>query len=110
MVKLKNYGKSKFEFSWKGPYHVVGFGIVPSTYYLMDSTGKRMDYTVAQDNMAPWLAPLGSNQEYRYDPTPREIVDPASALVDRSCEGKTDRYKDLKKRVGIPIRVPSNMQ
>jgi hypothetical protein len=31
MVKLKNYGKTKFEFSWKGPYSIVGGGIVPGT-------------------------------------------------------------------------------
>ena len=108
MVKLKNFGKSKFEFSWKGPYHVVGFGIVPSTYYLMDSNGKRIDYTVAQDNLAPWLAPLGSNQDFAYNPTLEEI-DPAVPLAEyRSCEGRTERYDKLTKRIGIPIRLPTN--
>jgi hypothetical protein len=66
-----------------------------------------LDYSIAQDNLAPWLAPLLSNQEYTYDPTVREIVD-VPDVGDRSCEGKTDRYKQAKKKIGIPIRVPAN--
>jgi transposase InsO family protein len=107
MVKLKNYGKTKFEFSWKGPYVVVGFGIIPGTYHLMDMRGCRLDYAIAQDNLAPWLSPLGSNADYRYDPTPRESMEPASVAV-KSCEGITDQYKSMKKKIGIPIKVPRN--
>ena len=25
-VKMKNFGKKKFQFSWKGPFVIVGFG------------------------------------------------------------------------------------
>ena len=107
LVKLKNFGKSKFEFSWKGPYMIVGFGITPDTYYLMDMRGQRLDNTVAQDNLAPWLAPLTANQNYTYDPTPREDIDP-TPVNEKACEGKTESYFDKKKKIGIPIRVPSN--
>jgi hypothetical protein len=107
MVKLKNYGKTKFEFSWKGPYSVVGYGLVPGTYQIMDMRGQRLDYSIAQDNLAPWLVPLLSNQEYSYDPIVRELVD-VSDVTKRSCEGKSDRYKQAKKKIGIPIRVPKN--
>ena len=34
MVKLKNHGKTKFEFNWKGPYHIVGFGSKDGTRYM----------------------------------------------------------------------------
>jgi hypothetical protein len=108
MVKLKNHGRTKFEFNWKGPYHIVGFGIVPSTYYIMDSNGKRLDYCIAQDNLAPWLAPLGTNQNFMYDPVVRDLDTAAPAPTGKSCEGVTDRYSNLKKRIGIPIKVPSN--
>jgi hypothetical protein len=87
---------------------VVGYGIVPSTYYLMDSNGKRFDYTVAQDNLAPWLAPLGFNQDFVYNPVQRDIETADPVPVDKSCEGKTERYKTIKKGIGIPIRIPSN--
>lgn len=107
LVKLKNYGKSKFEFSWKGPYTIVGFGIMPDTYYIMDMRGQRLDNTIAQDNLAPWLAPLTSNQEFSYDPTPREDI-PAAPPPPKFSEGKTDNYYNQKKKIGIPIRVPRN--
>jgi len=107
MVKLKNFGKTKFEFSWKGPYSVVGYGIVQGTYHIMDMRGQILDYSIAQDNLAPWLAPLLSNQDYSYDPTPREIIDVVD-MNSKSCEGKTNRYREMKKKIGIPIRVPAN--
>jgi hypothetical protein len=106
-VKLKNLGKTKFEFVWKGPYVIVGLGITPDTYYLMDMQGRRLDGSVAQDNLAPWTAPLTSNQDYSYDPTPREQVEPAP-LPNRSCEGKNEDYLKKKKKIGIPIPVPRN--
>ena len=107
-VKIKNFGKTKFEFNWKGPYYVVGYGIAPCTYYLMDSNGKRLDSTVTQDNMAPWLVPLGDNQNYFYHPTLKDIEEAAPLAQYRSCEGVINRSKAVKKRIGIPIRVPSN--
>jgi transposase InsO family protein len=106
-VKMKNFGKTKFEFDWKGPYTIVGYGIAPETYYLMDSRGQRLDNVVAQDNLAPWLEPLTSNQNYFYDPTPREDAEPA-VLNEKACEGKTEAYFAKKRKTGIPIRVPSN--
>ena len=109
MVKIKNLGKTKFEFNWKGPYHVVGYGIAPCTYYLMDPNGKRLDNAVAQDNIAPWLAPLGFNQEYSYHPTFKNVEEAVPLAEYRSCEGKTDRYQNGKKKIGIPIRVPTNL-
>ncbi|KAH9263063.1 hypothetical protein BASA83_013621 [Batrachochytrium salamandrivorans] len=33
MVKLKNHTKNKFEFDWKGPYHIVDVGY-PGTYWI----------------------------------------------------------------------------
>lgn len=107
MVKIKNFGKTKFEFAWKGPYIVVGFGVTPDAYYLMDMQGRRFDNTWAQDNMAPWLAPLTSNQDYVYNPAPQNTEPEAPPPV-RACEGKTDDYATRKRRIGIPIRVPSN--
>ena len=81
--------------------------MVPDTYYLMDTQGRRLDNTVAQDNLAPWLAPLTSNQDYSYDPTLREEV-VAVPTPDRACEGMTQNYHKLKRKIGIPIRVPTN--
>ncbi len=77
------------------------------TYYLMDTRGQRIDNVVAQDNLAPWLEPLTSNQNYFYDPTPREDAEP-TVLTKKACEGKTDAYFAKKRKTGIPIRVPSN--
>lgn len=103
-VKLRNMGKTKFEFKWKGPYLVVGFGFAPDTYHLMDMDGRRSDTAVSQDLLSPWL---GDNDKgYRYDPTTREQTEPADAQ--RFTTGRDENYKKKKKRIGIPIRVPSN--
>ncbi|KAH6561474.1 hypothetical protein BASA62_009801 [Batrachochytrium salamandrivorans] len=40
MVKLKHHAKTKFQFDWKGPYHIVDVGF-PGTYWLMDPQGRR---------------------------------------------------------------------
>jgi hypothetical protein len=56
--------------------------------------------------LAPWIEPKSSDKAYRYDPTPREETEPASAT--RFTTGKDDDYRQKRKRIGIPIRVPSN--
>jgi transposase InsO family protein len=70
-VKLKHQGKTKFEFEWKGPYFIRGFGIVPETYYIKEPNGRALPTAVAQDQLAPWLAPLGPDEDYFYDGTKR---------------------------------------
>ena len=69
-VKLKNYSANKFEFSWKGPYAVVDVGF-PGTYWLMDTNGRRLDSTVNQRDLAPWLSGINDNQSYFHDGTKR---------------------------------------
>jgi transposase InsO family protein len=75
-VKLKNYAANKFEFSWKGPYAVVDVGF-PGTYWLMDTNGRRLDSTVNQRDLAPWLSGINDNQSYFHDGT-RRTTDPES--------------------------------
>jgi hypothetical protein len=65
-VKLKHFGATKFEFKWKGPYQIVDVGF-PGTYWLMDPRGRRLDSTVNESHLAPWLSTLSDNQEYFYD-------------------------------------------
>jgi transposase InsO family protein len=67
-VKLKHHSAEKFEFRWKGPYHVVDLGF-PGTYWLMTPDGLRLDSTVNQSDLAPWLAPVDDNEDYFYDGT-----------------------------------------
>ncbi|KAH6571560.1 hypothetical protein BASA62_003804 [Batrachochytrium salamandrivorans] len=43
MVKLKNHTKNKFEFDWKGPYHIVDVGY-PGTYWIMEPSGRRFRF------------------------------------------------------------------
>ncbi|KAH6601591.1 hypothetical protein BASA50_001449 [Batrachochytrium salamandrivorans] len=71
MVKLKHHAKTKFQFDWKGPYHIVYVGF-PGTYWLMDPQGRRFDSTVNERDLAPWLTQTDSNQEYFYDGTKRD--------------------------------------
>jgi len=78
-VKLKNYAANKFEFSWKGPYVVVDVGF-PGTYWLMDTNGRRLDSTVNQKDLAPWLSGINDNQTYFHDGTQRSS-DPDSVDV-----------------------------
>jgi transposase InsO family protein len=54
MVKLNHHSKNKFEFSWKGPYHIVGLGH-PGTYFLMKPDGQCLDSTVNQRDLASIL-------------------------------------------------------
>ena len=69
-VKRKNYPANKFEFSGKGPYAVVDVGF-PGTYWLMDTNGRRLDSTVNQRDLAPWLSGINDNQSYFHDGTNR---------------------------------------
>jgi transposase InsO family protein len=112
MVKLKHQSKTKFEFDWKGPYHVVGVGVVPGTYYLMDGRGRRLDTTVAQDQLAPWRAVLTSGQDYFYDGSTRKDIEPTPAPVRQSAPTvpqtslgpvSTGRAPDGRKGILIPI-------
>ena len=70
MVKLKHYGKTKFEFKWKGPYHVVRLGH-PGTYWIMSPLGDVLQSTVNQRDLAPWLSSTSDNAEFFYDGTTR---------------------------------------
>jgi transposase InsO family protein len=45
---------SKFEYRWEGPYQVVDLGF-PGTYWLMKPDGTRLDSTINQADLAPWL-------------------------------------------------------
>jgi hypothetical protein len=65
-VKMKNFGKTKFEFDWKGPFHVVDVGF-SGTYWLMTPNGRRLDSTVNEADLAPWLVPTEENKDYFYD-------------------------------------------
>lgn len=65
-VKMKNFGRTKFDFDWKGPYHVFDVGF-PGTYWLMAPDGRRFDSTVNEADLAPWLQPTDSNREFFYD-------------------------------------------
>ena len=50
MVKLKRHAKSKFEFRWKGPYHIVGLGHA-GVYSLMAPDGRQLDTPVDQRDL-----------------------------------------------------------
>jgi transposase InsO family protein len=69
-VKMKHYAQNKFEFDWKGPYHVVDVGF-PGTYWLMNPQGLRLDYTVNQNDLAPFLHRTEDNVSFFYDGTSR---------------------------------------
>jgi hypothetical protein len=69
-VKMKHYAQNKFEFDWKGPYHVVDVGF-PGTYWLMTPQGLRLDSTVNQNDLAPWLHDTERNVSFFYDGTSR---------------------------------------
>lgn len=66
MVKLKHHAANKFEFKWKGPYHIVRLG-TPGVYYLMEPTGRQLDTPVNQKDLAPWRARTVDNEEFFYD-------------------------------------------
>lgn len=68
-VKMKHHGSKKMEFNWKGPYTVVDVGH-PGTYWLMDPRGRRLDNTIAERDLAPWLTPV-VDVEFFYDGTSR---------------------------------------
>lgn len=62
-VKLKHHAKTKFEFSWKGPYIIQNVGH-PGTYWLLDPSGDRLQSTVSESYLAPWLQPTHDNIEF----------------------------------------------
>ena len=63
---MKNFKRNKFEFDWKGPYHVVDVGF-PGTYWLMTPDGRRFDSTVNESDLAPWLQATESDRDFFYD-------------------------------------------
>jgi transposase InsO family protein len=54
-VKLKNNSALKFDNKWIGPLVVVDYGH-PGTYWLMYPDGRRLDNTVNQERLAPWIS------------------------------------------------------
>ena len=52
MVKIKHHDKKKFEFKWRGPYHIVRLGH-PGTYWIMSPRGDVLDSSVNQRDLAP---------------------------------------------------------
>ena len=58
-VKIRNNAAQKFQNKWIGPLIVVEYGH-PGTYWLMYPDGKRLDNTVNQERLAPWI----ENSEY----------------------------------------------
>ena len=74
MVKLKHHSKTKFEFDWKGPYHVVDVGH-PGTYWLMEPSGRRLDCTMNERDLAPWLHPTSPGICF-FDGTSRSDLGP----------------------------------
>ena len=79
-VKLKHHAKTKFEFTWKGPYVVVKLGH-PGTYWLMNTNGVWLDSTINQRDLAPWRATTKDNEDYFYDGTNRILTPPAPPPV-----------------------------
>lgn len=75
MVKMKHHTRTKFEFRWKGPYHIVELG-PPGTYRLMDPRGRQLDSLINQRDLAPWLSPTRDNEDYFYDGTNRADTPP----------------------------------
>ena len=62
-AKIKDYHKTKFQFHWKGPYIVHGFGYF-LTYWLRTPKGDIIKNLVNQSNMAPWTARLANNEDF----------------------------------------------
>lgn len=76
MVKLKHFTKTKFEFRWRGPYHVVKLGF-PRTYYIMDANGRWLDAPTNERDLAPWISRTIDNEDYFYDGSQRIIEEPS---------------------------------
>ena len=62
-VKLKNFRKEKFQFTWKGPFIIHGYGYYP-TYWLRTPDGQILKNLVNQTNLAPWTVRLDDNEDY----------------------------------------------
>jgi transposase InsO family protein len=78
-VKMKKHDSTKFEFEWKGPYIVVDVGF-PGTYWLMEPSGRRLDSTISQSDLAPWRAAIAHGEEYFHDGTPKRTDFSAGVL------------------------------
>ena len=76
MVKMKHHDKLKFEFKWKGPYHVVKLAH-PGTYWLMTPRGDWLQSTINQRDLAPWRSATIDNQDYFFDDTTKVSSPPA---------------------------------
>jgi hypothetical protein len=109
-VKLKNHQSNKFEFEWKGPYVVVDYGLGKDTYYIMEPNGRRLDSTVAQVELAPWLEPLEDGKDFFYDGTRRAANEQApSPLVTRYVEEPVPA-QGRRRLLGKPIRMPGQVR
>lgn len=73
LVKLKKHNPTTMQFNWKGPYFIVGLSY-PGTYYLMTPQGLRLDSTINQNELAPWLNPPVVNHDFFYDTTARRTT------------------------------------
>jgi hypothetical protein len=109
--KLRNNAAKKFQDKWKGPFVIVEFGH-PGTYWLMTPDGRRLDTTVNQEILAPWLEKVESDsEEGDYDePTDDELdveeisedvesnhteVDDLACLDSSPLEGDSVKYSGI---------------
>lgn len=65
-VKMKNHNYSKFEYDWKGPYMIDQIGF-PGTYWIKKPNGERLESTVNQSELAPWLSRTQPNRSFFYE-------------------------------------------
>jgi hypothetical protein len=84
-VKLKNFGKTKFQFTWKGPYIVHSYGYFP-TYWLRTPNGEILANLVNQSNLAPWTTRLENNEDYFFGFERAEEIEYADPFL----EGEND--------------------
>jgi hypothetical protein len=89
MVKLKHWDKLKFEFKWKGPFHIAKLG-KPGTYWLITPRGDFLESTVNQSDLAPWLATTTDNESYFYDGTIQHSSAASLSLKSSTVNGNTD--------------------
>ena len=54
MVKRKRFNAQKFENNWTGPFFIVEYGF-PFTYWLQTPDGRRLESTVNESHLAPWI-------------------------------------------------------
>lgn len=96
-VKIKNYQKKKFEFSWIGPFIVHGYGYFP-TYWLRNPNGELLKSLVNQANMAPWTARLVENEDYFYgtqeESRAEDLIDYEFTLSERAVSNAFPEEED----------------